>query len=447
MPKLDTKTASSLTVVGHYNNFEALEAEFNRFAEYYPNVKMNYTCLDNYNGIIVTALSSSEAPDIFFTYPWMAYRERLRSVYETAENLADPALGIDLGCIRESLCTRTQRQGAHRACLYHHLRHAGERGPFSKRKRSPFPATYDELISACEALKKAGYASPVMAYNRGTFLLLPLYYPYFCARFRATGSALESLNGMKPGAGEYIRSSIALADDFMKPGVHRSGELQQLENDYNAVIMRFFEGDVPMMLCSANTVSGTEKRESQSEAFSAHPFRYSFHPVPSTAEGGYFVNTISMGFAVNKNSKNLEMANEFMRFLVSTEELNRMARAKRMVTPCADMSLDGVYAAFGRWTGRPLHQPVGAGAGGYAGRPGAQGGMAGRKRRPDGGGGGEGLRNAGVAFSFTQTGAAPFRGAVFCMAGNLPALPGRFPARPGRNILRHWRFPSRRSFL
>ena len=42
------------------------------------------------------------------------------------------------------------------------------------------------------------------------------------------------------------------------------------------------------------------------------------------------------------------MANEFMRFLVTTGEMNRMAQAKRMVTPCVDMSLDGVYAAFGK---------------------------------------------------------------------------------------------------
>ena len=85
-----------------------------------------------------------------------------------------------------------------------------------------------------------------------------------------------------------------------------------------------------------------------SESFMEHPFRYSFHPVPSTEQGGYFINTISMGFAVNKNSKNLAMANEFMRFLVSTGEMNRICQAKRMVTPCVDMTLDAVYAAFNR---------------------------------------------------------------------------------------------------
>ena len=94
-------------------------------------------------------------------------------------------------------------------------------------------------------------------------------------------------------------------------------------------------------------MSGTEKRESRSEAFTAHPFKYSFWPVPSTEEGGYFLDVISLYFGVNRNSKNLAMANEFMRFLVTTAELNRMAKAKRMVTPCSDMSLDGVYAAFG----------------------------------------------------------------------------------------------------
>ena len=348
-PKLDTKTDCSITVVGHYNNFEALEAEFNRFAEYYPQVKMNYTYLDNYNGIIVTALSSGEAPDIFFAYPWMAYRDGYDSVYgELAENLADPALGIDLSCIRESLLYKSADGKVPMVPVY--TTPYGmlvNEAIFEKEKIAP-PATYAELLSACEKLKNAGYAHPIMAYNRGNFMLFPLYYPYFCSQIQGNAEALQALNEMKPGAGEAMRGALTLADDFIHKGFIDLESCNQLENDYNAVIMRFFEGDVPMMFASGNTVSGTEKRESQSEAFTAHPFRYSFHPVPSTEEGGYFINTISMGFAVNKNSKNLDMANEFMRFLVSTEEMNRMAQAKRMVTPCVDMSLDGVYAAFGK---------------------------------------------------------------------------------------------------
>ena len=133
----------------------------------------------------------------------------------------------------------------------------------------------------------------------------------------------------------------------MKQGYMDLEQCDKLENDYNAVIMRFFDGDVPMMMASGNTVSGTEKRENQSAAFTAAPFKYSFRPVPSTEEGGYFLDVVSMSFSVNKNSKNLDAANEFMRFLVCTEELNRITQAKRMVTPANDMSLDRIYSAFG----------------------------------------------------------------------------------------------------
>ena len=101
-----------------------------------------------------------------------------------------------------------------------------------------------------------------------------------------------------------------------------------------------------MMFATGNTVSGTQKRESMSEAFTAAPFSYSFYPVPSTEDGGYFLNSVSLCFSVNKNSKNLAVSNEFMRFLICADELNSMANGKRMVPPCKEMSLNSVYAPF-----------------------------------------------------------------------------------------------------
>lgn len=347
-PRLDTTTKCTITVVGHYNNFEALEAEFNLFNQYYPNVEMNYTYLDNYNGIITTAVSSAEAPDIFFTYPWMAYQEKYASLYETAIDLADPALGIDLSCIRGSLIYRDANGKVPTVPIYTTTYGMMVNEAIFEKEGIKVPTTYSELISACEALKKAGYANPIMAYNRGNFMLFSLYFPYFCAQVQGNGKALQDLNAMKEESGEYMRSSLELASDFMSRGFMDIESCNTLQNDYNAVIMRFFEGDIPMMLASGNTVSGTEKRESQSEAFTAKPFRYSFQPVPSTEQGGYFLNSISLGFAINGKSSNLDMAKEFMRFLVNTEELNRMAKAKRMVTPCKEMALDDIYAAFGQ---------------------------------------------------------------------------------------------------
>ncbi len=343
-PSLDTKIAGTVRVAGHYSNFEALEAEFNAFQKLYPNVDLTYTYLDNYNKIIATTLASSDAPDIFFTYPWMAGSEILT---DYAENLADKSLGIDLGCIRADSLYKDVVDDAPTAPIYTTTYGMMVNEDIFAKEKIAVPKTYDELVAACEALKKAGYASPMLGYNRGNFLIYPMYFPYFCASVMGNTEALAALNELNPSAGEYMRGALELAADFMSHGFIDLQMAEELENDYQDVIMRFFQGDIPMMLASGNTVSGTEKRESQSEAFKAHPFTYSFRPVPSTAEGGYFLNTVSMEFAVNKNSANLALANEFMRFLICTKELNRMAEAKRMVTPCTDMSLDKIYASFG----------------------------------------------------------------------------------------------------
>jgi len=345
-PKLDKEISGVVNVAGHYNNFEALEAEFNAFNQYYPNVELTYTYLDNYNKIIATTLTSSEAPDIFFTYPWMTSSQENKVLFDNAENLADASLGINLSCIRQGLLYKDENGNVPIVPIYTTTYGMLVNEDIFKKENLAIPTTYSELLSACEALQKAGYPSPMMGY--GDFLVYPLYFPHFCAQIQGNEKAIKELNELAPSAGEYTRKSFELAADFMSHGYVDIDACQALENDYGAVIMRFFEGDVPMMLASGNTVSGTEKRESQSEAFTASPFKYSFHPVPSTEDGGIFLNTVSMGFTVNKNSKNLDIANEFMRFLISTKELNNMAQAKRMVTPCKDMSLDTIYASFGQ---------------------------------------------------------------------------------------------------
>ena len=357
VPKLDTKTECSITVVGHYNNFEALEAEFNRFSKYYPNVKMTYTFMDGYrkggSRILSTALAGGEAPDIFFTFPWIGNWPDGDEILAASENLADPSLGIDLSCIRENLLKKEANGQILSVPVYTTTYGMLVNEDIFTKEKLTVPTTYAELLSICETLKKAGYNDPILACSKDAGdLLYPLFFPYFCGQIQGNETALKELNEMKPEAGKYMRDALTLVADFMGHGYLDLKSCAALKDNYDAVILRFFEGDVPMMLASANTVSGTKKREAKSEAFTARPFKYSFHPVPSTDKGGYFVNAISIGFGVNKNSKNLEMTNEFMRFLVCADELNQMANTKRMVTPCADMSLDSVYAPFQKLDGQ-----------------------------------------------------------------------------------------------
>ena len=94
-------------------------------------------------------------------------------------------------------------------------------------------------------------------------------------------------------------------------------------------------------------MSGTKKRESRSEAFIVKPFTYTFVPIPISDEGAIFLDMSNLQFSVNKDSANLNMANEFMRFLITSKELSEMAQNKGLMSPTKDLSFNSMYAAFG----------------------------------------------------------------------------------------------------
>ena len=339
-PQLDTETACSLMVRGHYENFEALTEEFRAFNKFYPKVTLSYEYDKNHKKNIVQALNGDTPPDIFFTYSSLDFS----SLKDYTEDLSS----LDLSCIRDSLVYKDNDNKVPYLPIYTTSYGMMINENLFDKHKIKTPNTYDDLVKACQSFKDKGVNYPMLGHN--SMVLYPLYFPHFCANILNNKTAIDDLNAMKEGAGEYMRSSLELAKDFIDKGFVDKEECAKIEDDYNKTILRFFEGDVPMMLAKGSSFSGTEKRETQSDAFIADPFKYSFVPVPSTNKGGYFYNTVELCFSVNKNSKNLDMANEFMRFLLANNglALNRMSKAKRMITPCKDLSYDDAYSAFGK---------------------------------------------------------------------------------------------------
>ena len=88
-PALDSSSSCHISVAGGYSNFEALEAEFDRFNEYYPNVDLTFTKVDDYNNMIGMVLNGNDAPDIYVNYSWMYGREQYQDSIDHAENLSD----------------------------------------------------------------------------------------------------------------------------------------------------------------------------------------------------------------------------------------------------------------------------------------------------------------------------------------------------------------------
>lgn len=349
-PSLDTNTECSLTVAGSYDNFEALEAEFDRFNEIYPNVQLSYVKLDDYNNVLDTALEGDDKPNIFFTFASMVDDEKYSHIFTLTEDLSDSALGLNLGCIREGLIYHDDENHVMMVPVFSRSYGMLVNNDLFEKEGLKVPTTWNELLDVCEKFKSKGYANPMMGYSAGSSscFMYTVAYPMFIASLAENQEALDLANKLDPAAGEYMRPALEAVENLVQSGCIDIAECDKIEDNYTEVILRFFEGDVPMMICSGDTVSGTRKRETQSEAFSQNPFSYTFSPIPLTDKGGYFIDSPSVEFSVNKECENLDMTNEFMRFLITNKELDQMASVKRLVTPTSDLSFDAVYAPFGQ---------------------------------------------------------------------------------------------------
>ena len=348
-PKYDKDTEFSLTVTGNYGNFESLEAEFERFYEYYPNANLQYVTMDDYNNVISSAIVNSEPPDIFTTNSWMIGNEMYDDMFDACEVLSDPSTGIDYSCIRDSLIRTTDSGDVLMIPIFTTSYGMIVNMDIFEKEGLKVPTTFSELMDVCSKLKAAGYESPVMGTDMfsGPGLFNCFAYPMFAYNVKNNIDKIDALNNLEASSGELMRPALERLSEFVNSDCIDLAKCQEeIVDEYDSVIMRFFEGDVPMMLATGDIVSGTAKRESKSDAFSANPFKYRFFAAPAGDDGGYFINSINICFSVNKNSRNIDMANEFMRFLISKKELSNMAELKRLIAPVDDFSNDELYSAL-----------------------------------------------------------------------------------------------------
>lgn len=361
-PKLDTTTACKISVVGEYKNFEALEAAFARFNEYYPNVELKYTKIDDYNNSIATVLAGKDAPNIFFSYSWMVGNSAYSTVFEHMENLADKSLGFNLDCIRPGLLNRDSQGRVLTVPIFSTSYGMLINNDLFQKEGLSVPTTIQELLAVCAAFKEKGYENPMMGYSKkaSSCLMYTIAYPIFAGTLAQHPEVVSLANQGNSAAGEYMRPALETLMQIINGCVNLEN-CNEIADNYEKVILRFFEGDVPMMICNGDTASGTGKRESQSAAFTASPFSYSFAPIPTTDKGGYFLDSPSIQFSVNNACSNLDMTNEFMRFLISNQELNQMASVKRLITPTKDLSFDKVYAPIGNVSSDLIISPTALG--------------------------------------------------------------------------------------
>ena len=349
-PSFDKKTSCTIRIVGNYSNFEALETEFDRFNVYYPKVNLEYVKLDKYETNLATVLEGNDKPNIFFSEPKMIGNEAYASVVSHMEELSDSKLRINLDCVRSNLINHHSKGKTYMVPIFSRTYGTLVNKNLFRKEGLELPTTWTELLNVCQSFQEKGYANPIMGYTKdskpSSGLMNVLAYPYFIAELSKNSKALEQANNLETEAGEFMRKGLNVVAQLKNSNYYNLEACGKIDDNYEKLLLRFFEGDVPMMICNGDIVSGAKKRESKSDAFKAEPFKYSFYPIPVTEEGGFFIDSPSVEFSVNKDCDNLDMTNEFMRFLIRTKELDEMASEKGLVTTTKTVPFEPNYAAF-----------------------------------------------------------------------------------------------------
>ena len=346
-PNLDTTTACKISVKGHYDNFEALDEQIHKFNSFYPNVEITYTKVDNYTkeDVANALFVGDTAPDIYFINNAWESDSRYTNLFKYAEDLSDPKIDIDLSAVRDGLIYKDKEGHVPFVPIFTNSYGMIVNEEIFSKNNLSIPKTYTQLVHVCNSLIELGYTSPIMSYNAS---LYSLYFPYFLSTINGDKKAVDALNSLEASAGSYLKEGLEKANDFNNYHfVDKTKCTEEIAKDNtDGICLRFYKGDVPMMFTEVNRLSGSHKREASSEEYKKNPFKYSFQPIPTDDNGGYFINTITLSFAVNKESKNLEMANEFMRFLIRSQSLNEMNSSKRQISPAKTLGDDKLFNSF-----------------------------------------------------------------------------------------------------
>ena len=335
VPKLDTDAEVTINVVGNYDNFPSIELVAVDFNEYYPNVVVNYSKVDDYSNVQDMLLTDNPDVDICITNnTWVKNSDVAKEVLAdlTNSDLDFDLEAIDAGALESAM----SGEALYRLPIYSVCSGLIVNETLLEENGLLLPTNYKEFLNCCQVLSKAGY-TPIYGYDaeENTRCSQGLYSSLVMTKAaiqNKDSSISTALNNGDVKAAEVYLEALEEVEDFASLGYYSKQTNAEIEDGYEGSILRFFEGDVAFLSASTETMSGTAKRESMSENFTENPFEYTFIATPLGEDGAYAYINSNVGLSLNKNGANFDYAAEFLRFYCSVDELNASADEKGMLS-------------------------------------------------------------------------------------------------------------------
>jgi len=325
-PCLDTDVEITLYAIGRWENFEALEEVARGFNEFYPNVTIGYTLPDDYVTTLKNRMITGEELDFYVLQnpDWYDSDIYTRDAADLEE--AD----IDFSNMPPQVKQEGYIDGKMKLFpIMQSVNGYMVNTTLLEEQGLSIPTNYHEFMAVCKRLKEKGI-TPVMGYPDSVYI--PSANGFFMDVALADNRE-EIVEGLNRGEDNFgiVKQNLQAALELKEKG-YISQEGEDLEDGYNAVIMRFLEGDVPFMACSAEGFSGVKKREDKSQSFENSPFSYQFIPSPTGETGFEACFTQEVVFCAYEKSPNIDYTMEFFRFLSTKKELDIIGTVKGMPT-------------------------------------------------------------------------------------------------------------------
>lgn len=332
-PSLDTEKSVSLEIAGFMGNFEALDQVVNDFNQYYPNVTVSYE--QNSGTELVNYLENNKYVDIFMTSDDNMRKkdDKAGYVYDYCVDLSKENLNTDVvdplfldECTVDGKLARIPLAKLECGMVVNET--------LLKKEGLSIPQNYGEFLKVCETLKEKGY-TPIQGsrFHASSDLVLPMA----MATIANDADLKKKINAADGSGTDKLQPVFEKLDELYSKGyINAEVNSTYPDDNYDEAILKFFEGDVPFWVCNTESVSGMKKRESKSEAFTANPFTYKFMYAPLSDQGVYDYEEPWYGFSVSKDSDNKDYAIEFLQFLMSGDELNKLAQVKGMPSVTKD---------------------------------------------------------------------------------------------------------------